>query len=732
MTAKSNFVFALTALYALLGGITALLYLSVWADLNADEKQAILHILGNRIGIILFILLMALVAIGIVFELLFRSYVKAPLKLREKLSVILAANHSVRLSKEGSAELRTLIGAINQLADQRDELQRQVTEKIREANASVVEEKNRFAALISELSQSVIICNIDGRILLYNYRARTLFQPQTDKKANPSSTLIGLGRSIFAALERQLITHALEKIQNRIHSGSKHATVEFVTTTPSGQLIRAQMTPVLRLPNQDEPAGNINAGEAAPPPISGYVLILDDITRQFDIESRRDLMLQSLTEGNRSALANIRTAVDTLHDYPDIEATQRDRFIRILRDEVQSMSAQLDRTAASFTGALKVRWPLEEMLAVDLIQAAQRRIEQRLSLPTKTEDIDEALWIKADSFSLVQGLTYLASRLQDEYEVREVRFRVAQSGHLAHLDLIWSGVVIGGETLLNWETEPMHAGGESSPLTLREITERHGGEIWFQKDKLSHRSFVRMLIPVADPPERLAAPVAASTDSRPEYYDFDLFRRTEETRALDDRPLTELAYTVFDTETTGLDPSAGDEIIQIGAARIVNGRLLHSEVFDQLINPRRIISAESSRIHGMTNDTLAGQPTIEQILPQFSAFAEDTVLVGHNAAFDMRFLQVKEASTGIAFRQPVLDTLLLSALIHPNQDSHRLEAIAERLGVNIVGRHTALGDAIVTGEVFLRMIPLLAEKGIRTLREAREAAERTYYAKIKY
>jgi DNA polymerase-3 subunit epsilon len=108
------------------------------------------------------------------------------------------------------------------------------------------------------------------------------------------------------------------------------------------------------------------------------------------------------------------------------------------------------------------------------------------------------------------------------------------------------------------------------------------------------------------------------------------------------------------------------------------------------------------------------------------------VLVAHNAAFDMRFLQLKEEATGICFRQPVLDTLLLSAVIHPNQESHKLEAICERLGINVIGRHTALGDAIVTGEVFLKMIPLLAEMGIRTLREAREAAERTYYARIKY
>jgi DNA polymerase-3 subunit epsilon len=69
-----------------------------------------------------------------------------------------------------------------------------------------------------------------------------------------------------------------------------------------------------------------------------------------------------------------------------------------------------------------------------------------------------------------------------------------------------------------------------------------------------------------------------------------------------------------------------------------------------------------------------------KVLPAFHAFSEDTVLVAHNAAFDMRFLQLKEESTGIRFSQPVLDTLLLSAVIHPSQESHRLEAICERMG----------------------------------------------------
>ncbi|MGH8718056.1 MAG: 3'-5' exonuclease, partial [Burkholderiales bacterium] len=121
-----------------------------------------------------------------------------------------------------------------------------------------------------------------------------------------------------------------------------------------------------------------------------------------------------------------------------------------------------------------------------------------------------------------------------------------------------------------------------------------------------------------------------------------------------------------------------------------------------------------------------------EVLPKFFQFCEDTVLVAHNAAFDMRFLQLKEEKTGVKFTQPVLDTLLLSPVVHPFDPAHKLEAMAERLGINIIGRHTALGDAFVTGEVFLRMVPVLAEKGVRTLKQAREASQKTLYAKVTY
>ncbi len=98
----------------------------------------------------------------------------------------------------------------------------------------------------------------------------------------------------------------------------------------------------------------------------------------------------------------------------------------------------------------------------------------------------------------------------------------------------------------------------------------------------------------------------------------------------------------------------------------------------------------------------------------------------------MRMLQINEAETGVKFINPVLDTLLLSAVVHPAQEDHNLEAIAERLGISIVGRHTALGDAIATGEIFIKLIPLLAKMGIYTLKDARKASQKTYYSRIKY
>ncbi len=220
--------------------------------------------------------------------------------------------------------------------------------------------------------------------------------------------------------------------------------------------------------------------------------------------------------------------------------------------------------------------------------------------------------------------------------------------------------------------------------------------------------------------------------SRPEFFDFDLFHHYGQASELDERPLSEITFTAFDTETTGLDLRGGDEIISIGGVRIVNGRLLREEIFDRLVDPGRPVSPESVRIHGISSEMLKGQPSLQQVLPLFHRFARGTVLVAHNAAFDMQMIKLKESVSGVRFTNPVLDTLLLSAAMHPSQENHNLETVARRLGVSVMGRHTALGDAIVAGEIFLKLMQLLEQAGIRTLKEARALSKKTFYARKRY
>ena len=128
-----------------------------------------------------------------------------------------------------------------------------------------------------------------------------------------------------------------------------------------------------------------------------------------------------------------------------------------------------------------------------------------------------------------------------------------------------------------------------------------------------------------------------------------------------------------------------------------------------------------------------GQPTIAEVLPAFHAFAADTVLVGHNVAFDMRFLQLKEAATGVRFDQPVLDTLLLVERGASERDLARPRG--DRGAPRRHRRPAAtppLGDALTTAEVFLKLLPLLRQMGILTLAQAREAALSSYYARLRY
>ena len=175
---------------------------------------------------------------------------------------------------------------------------------------------------------------------------------------------------------------------------------------------------------------------------------------------------------------------------------------------------------------------------------------------------------------------------------------------------------------------------------------------------------------------------------------------------------------VIDTETTSLD-AAKARIVQVAAVRVCNGGVEPRPLFESLVNPGEPIPLSASTIHGITDAMVAGAPTFRDIAGPLHELTRHQIVIGHGLAYD--FFVLRREYTLAGSKQPqwrALDTLDLARLACPSLPDHSLDGVCKWLGVHVHGRHTALGDAVATGEVFLRLVPLLRRRNIRTLAEA--------------
>ncbi len=195
-------------------------------------------------------------------------------------------------------------------------------------------------------------------------------------------------------------------------------------------------------------------------------------------------------------------------------------------------------------------------------------------------------------------------------------------------------------------------------------------------------------------------------------------------------PLADITFTVVDCETTGLHVDAGDRLVAIGAVRVDAADVRADDTFDTLINPGIRIPELSTTFHGITDEMVLDAPAPGAAVADFAAYAADSVLVAHHAGFDLGFLRPAAASAEVALEPLFLDTMLLSSVLDPDPEArHGLDYVCQRYGVEVFGRHTALGDALATAEVFVRMLPQLAQRGIVTLGQARQACADSELAK---
>lgn len=727
MKPKVKYWIFLLAIANVIFGVILASLVGSWYNLSIPEREFVQGIADKILPFPLLGGVIIIIAIGGLVSLLFRYYIIPTLQMAEETRLITAVNPDYRIPPKGARELVHLAEVINDSAAAYQRLQTDVETTIAAAKAELHAERNRLAALMSELPHGVLVCNTDGQILLYNAQAQQLLQPKGKEQfsGTPEGGWIGLGRSIFGVLHRDPIVHALELLQHAVEKGQSAPTTGFMMTLRGGTCLRVSMAPVF----SDSCEAHDHCLRCGKRDISGIVLTLQDMTPQIEADTRRDLLIQSLTDDVQGALGDIRQAITTILTQPELNLEELTGYRQTIDRASRSIQAQLGQARENYARHLQALSKVEDVLAENLLEVLQRNISERFALKVDCQAA-EGLWLQLDSYSTVQALSHLAGLLKHQQQIERLSLKLQpdQAGK-ATLELGWDQAGVAAGLIDDWAASPLMTDTQGRLLSVQDLVVQQGGAIVKGLGSDGCCQGVCLGLPAPAAQDRVG--FAAPQGPRPVYYAFDLFHQRVSSE-LRQQPLRKLTYVVFDTETTGLHPAEGDEIIQLGAVRIVNNRLLHDETIDQLIDPRRSVPETSIAIHGIQPELLVGQPTIEQVLPRFHQFAANAVLVAHNAAFDMRFLQLKESASRVRFDQPVLDTLLLSSLVHPNLGNHSLDNIAERLNLTILGRHTALGDALVTAEVLLKLIPLLEAQGIHTLADALEASAASPFTKMGY
>ena len=611
---KHWFFFMVTAIGAIV--VVNLSLLLMWTDMNEEEREFGRQIFGRVVTYGTLAMLVVFFFSSQFILYIFRNYISPIETLTEETRLISVANAKYRIKPVGALETHNLTSVINDLADSYISLKSDVKNIVTVSKEGFEDEKLRLKTLMNLISEGVIICNHDGRIMMANHKAYEIFNAVEHDEVGRFSRL-GLGRSLFSVFNRTPIAYAIEELHNNLKKEDSTNIYHFITTRYKVQYLDVKVSSVLKTKDTNS--------------VSGYVITFNDITK--DIQK------------------------NNINPYKDQ---------RIILDEIASI--------------------------------ANMKTNNQFNYIT-----ENGIWMNIEHQPIIDFLVELSDYLKG-LNVKTISIGLSKNNQL---QINWSGI----EAKFQSKNKQFN-----ELISMQSSTENHskielGIEVYKQESELS----------IKDPRE-----------SRPVFYDSDLFDHSAQSTDMDDKLLRDLTYVVFDTETTGLDPTGGDEIISIAGVRVHEMKINDEETFDELVNPQRNIPLISLKIHEIYPEMLTGKLTIDKVLPMFHEFSDNTILVAHNAAFDMRFLQLKENDSGVKFTNPVLDTLLLSAICHPKQELHNLEDIAEKCGVEIIGRHTALGDSLVTAEVFLKLIPILEAMNIKTLGDVRKASEKTDFSKLKF
>jgi DNA polymerase III subunit epsilon len=550
-----------------------------------------------------------------------------------------------------------------------------LAEAVARETARLTSEKSRLEALLSDVPVGVLLCSAEHQMVFYNGQAVDALGAG------------GLDRGLFEYLREAPVRHAYARLRD---TADPDAASDLICATADGaRILSARM----RLVPTD-----------APEP--GYVLTLRDVTADLAAQGRREALMTDVFDRLRRAAANLQTIVSAQSGSPEQSGdaggasplgSALSREVSALTQSVEGLSARREAERQDSPANIVLR-------ASDLIDGLRARLG---ALGFAVEDRSDPILLRCNAFEIIGLMGALAAQVAATQGLTAFALSVTEDGPDAMLRLEWDGpsMPVGQmDRILGQSLGPDAAGASG-----RDVLAAHATEVW-PEHASGGRAALCLPLALARRAVRRPKPIARAV-----VYDFDLLSKSRNSAIADTR-LEDLTYVVFDSETTGLLPEKGDEMVQLAAVRIVNGRRVAGEVFNTLVNPGRPIPAGSTEVHGITDAMVADAPDVADVCRRFHRFAEGAVLVAHNAPFDMAFLRRREGELGLRFENPILDTVLLSAVVFGQHETHSLDALAHRLGLTIPeeARHTALGDTMATADALLKLLPMLQARDLRS------------------
>ncbi|MFH2059155.1 MAG: DUF294 nucleotidyltransferase-like domain-containing protein [Pseudomonadota bacterium] len=387
-----------------------------------------------------------------------------------------------------------------------------------------------FASVIANLPEGIILCNANGKILLYNLQVNILLNLTKDNENFPF-----LGQPITSIIDKPLIDHTLDEINERLKTNVLD-TMSYFVFTANQHTIQARVTPVLN-----------SAGQ-----FKGVVLILNDITRQNEIDKKIDAILHSLAENARSPIASIRAAIEAMKEFPDMEQAHQEKFKDIIYNESVVLSTILNDISDNYTSLTGTKKSIELIPAADLLETITRRSRETLNIEFNLSNIDKQIHVKADRYALTMVILFLLSQLKNETGNNEFFCSLSMSKAFVNIDIRWQGKPLKADAIKKWEDQYPDFAGQIFPMTLKETINTLHAAIWpFDTDQPDTMPYLRLFIPGE---QKEAFNAARSMTILPEaqfdFYDPELFNKSGLEPELDNRLLTELNYTALIREIT--------------------------------------------------------------------------------------------------------------------------------------------------------------------------------------